>query len=292
MQRSGDLNPVLAATLITGSPPALALPAMLLSLAERGAIVIEPEREGGLLSKPTIQVRLAEQTALADEFDQTAWTLLQGKANVGAISSKELQKLAGDNALKHLATTHMRQNGWLNPAAVNAKVALAVVSIVGFALAIAAVIIAGVAENWWAMIAPAALGAVAIWAIIAYAVFSNLSRLGQDEAQPWIGYRKGIERAAKDKRAEMDLDAGRGCHKSRSGHQWQVQTSDRRRAATQTFCWIVYCHLCMVASVLRRLCLNQCIDNHRQWRWCGRWWWSGGRYLDQLFGHNPVPDAQ
>ncbi len=100
-----------------------------------------------------------------------------------------------------------KARGWINPAAAQAKVALGIVSVLAFVLAVVAVVIAGVAGNWWAMVAPVALAAVGVWAIVAYAMYSSFNRAGQTEATPWIGYRKGLERAAKDKHAEMDLDA-------------------------------------------------------------------------------------
>lgn len=206
LQRPDNLNPVLAVALVTGSAPAAAFPAMLLRLAAREALVMEPEKQGGVFSKPTIQVRLADEDAIADDFDQATWSSLQRKSVAGVIPSKELQKLAGADDLKHLATAHLRQNGWLNPAAGRARWALFILSFVGVVLAVGAAIIAGVAGNWWAMVAPVALAVAAIWAIVAYSMYSNLSRQGQAMAQPWIGYRKGLERAAKDMSIEMDLD--------------------------------------------------------------------------------------
>lgn len=88
--RPGTIAPALAGALTAGSPQASAASATLLDLATRGALEIEPEGEGGVFSRPKVQVRLVDGGLVSDDVEDVVWQQLESRAENGVVSSDDL----------------------------------------------------------------------------------------------------------------------------------------------------------------------------------------------------------
>lgn len=206
---SGGLSPAVAGALVAGAPQATALPATLLDLAARGALVIEPEQEAGRFSKPSIQVRLRRGGEVRDEVEAAVWRELENLASGDVVPSKQLQELSGKTKGPFAAIrAQLDANGWDNPAAGRDRGALYGIGAVAFLLAIGALIVGGNGGHWLgAGIATALLAMVAVAAFVMGASYPTLSVAGQEAAAPWRAYRDGLKRAGKDEAIALDLDA-------------------------------------------------------------------------------------
>ena len=205
--RPGTLPPALAGALATGGPQASAVPAIILDLATRDALAIEPESEGGLMSKPTVQVRLLDRTLVRDEIERPVWDRLERHAENGVVSSKNLAKVAQDSKpVREAIRRQLLAEGWLDPDAPGRRAILAGVSGIATILAIFCTIVAVAAGEWLPVIAIVPLVAVAVTAIVCFSAYPTLTPRGQEAALPWKAYRAGMKRAAKDTRVAMDLN--------------------------------------------------------------------------------------
>jgi uncharacterized membrane protein YgcG len=205
--RPGDLEPAIAGALVSGGPQATAIPATLLSLAERGALVIEPESDGGMLAKPKVQVRLLDESRATSELDRVLWSALAAKADGDLVSSKDLQRVGGDSDLfKQPIDASLRAAGWIDGDARRQRGRLMVIGILAAGLAIFGFVVAAVGAAWMMLIGIVPLLVVDIAAFWMAAVYPGLTRKGQEAALPWHAYRQGLKRAAKDRTVAFDLD--------------------------------------------------------------------------------------
>lgn len=205
--RPGTLPSALAGALATGGPQVSAVPAIILDLATRSALAIEPESEGGLMSKPTIQVRLIDPGPVRDDAEATLWTQMEKRARNGVVSSKELAKVAQDSGpVRKAIKQQMHEAGWLDTDAPARRAILVAISTVAAILAIFGVIVAVAAGEWWPVVGIVPLVALAVTAIVFFGTYPTLTPRGQEAALPWRAYREGLKRAAKDKSVDMDLN--------------------------------------------------------------------------------------
>jgi uncharacterized protein (TIGR04222 family) len=207
-RRPGDLPPALAGALVSGGPGPGTVPAVLLDLAGRGAVAIEPEPEGGWGSSPTVRVRLVDGALVRDDVERAVWDRLAARADGGVVGSSALARLAGSaGPVDEAVRAELRGRGWLDPRARGAQAGLAAIGAVTLLGAIAAAVLAGAGSGpalAWAGVA--ALVVVAVLAFGFLAVHPTLTAEGQEAAAPWTAYRDGLERAAGDERAPLDLD--------------------------------------------------------------------------------------
>jgi uncharacterized protein (TIGR04222 family) len=208
-RRPGDLSPALVGALVAGGPPPQVVPAVLLDLAARGAVAIEPESEGGLVSTPTVRVRLLHRDEVRDDVERAVWDQLAEAAEDGVVPSKRLTALAGGSGkVRDAVRGELRGRGWLDPRAGGVQVALAVIAALALLAGIAAIVLSAAGGGPpLAWVGAVALIAVSIAAFVMLATYPSLTADGQDAAAPWLAYRDGVKRAAKDRDAQLDLDA-------------------------------------------------------------------------------------
>ncbi len=205
--RPGDLSPALAGALATGVPQASAIPAVILDLAARDALAIEPESTGGRFSKPTVQIRVLTSAPLPDKVEQAVWVELQERAKGGVVSSKELTKLSqSSKQVRDVVEQRLREEGWLNPNAAVPRAGLLVIGIVAAVLAVFTIVVAAAGGQWVAVVGIVAFALLFVTAVALFDAFSRLSRAGQETAIAWKAYRKGLKKAAKDDTVALDLD--------------------------------------------------------------------------------------
>ncbi|MEZ4571458.1 MAG: DUF2207 domain-containing protein [Thermomicrobiales bacterium] len=204
----GNLPPALAGALVAGGPQASAVPATILDLARRDALDIEPESEGGTFSKPKVRIRLVDRNQVQNSIEATMWSELERRAEEGVISSEGLEKVAGDSAsVRRSVEQDLLAEGWLDPRASSKRAPFIVVAILSALLAFGSFVIALVGATWLPVIGLVALAGVTVAAMVMYSRFPTLTPAGQEAAMPWRAYRAGLERAAKDRTAALDLDA-------------------------------------------------------------------------------------
>ena len=207
--RPGDLPPALAGALVAGSPQSSAFPATLLDLADRGALAIEPEGEGGVLSKPTVQVRLLDERQARNPIDKTVWELLRGSAEGDVVSGKALKKLVGKTApVKDELNAIMARRGWKRSVRTERSqlgIGAAALAVLG----VGALVVAGNAADsgLWPIVGGVLLLAGAAGLVAIMALLPTRSVTGQEAALPWNAYRDGIKAAGKDEAMALDLNA-------------------------------------------------------------------------------------
>lgn len=206
--RPAPMMPALAGALVAGSPQGSAFPATILDLAARGALQIEPESEGGTFSKPTIRVRLRDESLVETAEEGIVWAALVKRSDTGLISSKNLPRAATDassNLGKQLVIS-MRQQGWQDSDAAGARTGIMIVAVLAIAAAIGLAIVSGVGGAWQGFVAAAILLAAGIYGFVLFGNYSSLSQSGQFAALPWKAYRDGLKEAAKTESLPLDLD--------------------------------------------------------------------------------------
>lgn len=207
-QRPDDLHPALGGALATGGPQASAVPATTLRLAEQGFIVFEQESAGGMLSKPTLRVRLIREPSPDDKIDRVVWDQLVRRSEEGVVSSGDLRRVAGDTRpSRTLLDRILRERGWTRDGTSGIRNGLLGIGALSGLLAAASLVTTAVGGNWFSVIAAVALIAAAIASFWGYARFSPFTRAGQEVAAPWQAYRQGLETALKQQSTPIDLNA-------------------------------------------------------------------------------------
>lgn len=212
--RPNDLAPAVGGALALGGAAATALPATIIDLAGRGVLVLEPDEsqrdESEAEADPgvkAVQIRLIDEAGLRGPVDRAVWKELQDQAGAGVVRGKALTTASQQIKPVMAAVRYdLTQRGWMNPAAPRARTMLGVVAALAGLLALAdfVVLIAGEEPLMTVGLVPAvALAAAAL--TMSYR-FSRFSTEGQHAAVSWQAYRHGLQEAAKDPRADLDLD--------------------------------------------------------------------------------------
>lgn len=208
-RRPGDLPPALVGALVAGGPPASPTPAILLDLATRGAVDIEPESDGGTFSGPTVRIRLRDEGLLRDDVDRAVWRGLADRADGGVVDGAALAKVVGDpSAVRTALRGRLVAEGWLDGAARVPQAWIAVLALLAWILLVAGFVVGAVGgAPWPAWVALGGLAVAALVTTVLATAYPSLTVAGQNAALPWIAYRDGLTAAAKDEHARLDLDA-------------------------------------------------------------------------------------
>ncbi|MEJ5944738.1 TPM domain-containing protein [Pseudokineococcus basanitobsidens] len=206
--RPGDLPPAVAGALAAGSPRPSAVPAVVLDLAARGALAVEPEKEPGRFSKGTVQLRLLEPGLVRDDVERAVWDALAEQSEAGVVTSSGLQKVArGSGDVRDVVRDELRGHGWWDEGAGRARAVLLAVGLVALVLAGGglAVMIAGSAPL--ALVAWVPLAVLGVGAMVLLTTYPRLTGDGQAAARPWTAYREGLDEDARAGESDVDLDA-------------------------------------------------------------------------------------
>ncbi len=198
--------PWAAALALSGAQPS-AVPAVVLDLAARDALVIEQEAGPSWGGKGTVQVRLLDEAVLRDEAERAVWHQLREEARDDVVDSKGLATVAAaPGPVREIVMADLRTRGWLDPGHGPAVLRASGLALLGTVLLILALVVtSGGAPLMLVTAVPA--GLLVLLAIIAAIGRSKLSPAGRDAARPWEAYRAGLAEAGKDDTLELDLDA-------------------------------------------------------------------------------------
>lgn len=199
-RRPDDLPPAVAGALVSGGPQATLVPAVLLDLAGRGALAIEPEAD----DEKKVGVRLLDPAGPRDDIERAVWAWLDEHAENGFVPAEHL---AGQPAPALTATRErLRSAGWIDPTATGRRVWLSVIAgVAALAFVVTLIVSAAGDAGWQAWIGAGALAVAALVAITLAIMHSPFSAAGQKAAAPWQGYREGLKKAAKED-TRLDLD--------------------------------------------------------------------------------------
>ena len=202
-----DTSAPLAAALALGSAQPSAVPAVILDLAARDAVVIEQEKEPSWGSKGTVCVRLLDETMVRDEVDRAVWDLLREHADNDVVDSRGLGKVSGSSGpVRAVVREDLRARGWLDPGHGPAIVRAVILALLGSVLLIASLVVtASGAPLMLLTVVPA--GVLVVLTFFLAVGRSRLSVAGRDAARPWEAYRDGLKQAGKDDTIDLDLDA-------------------------------------------------------------------------------------
>lgn len=208
-RRPGDLPPVLAGALVSGGPSAGTVPAVVLALAGRGAVAVEAEEAKGSWGTPAVRVRLVDKHLVRDDVERAVWDRLAELADGDVVDSAGVTTVAVSPGPVHEAVrADLLGRGWLDPRARGVQLGLTAIGVVTFLGTIAAFVLAaaggGPPATWAGVAALVAVTVLAFWLLV---VHPTLTTKGQEVAAPWKAYRDGLQQAAKDERAPLDLDA-------------------------------------------------------------------------------------
>ena len=201
--RPGPLEPALAGALVRGRPDASALPAVVLDLAGRGALTVEPEDGQG----DKVRLRLHDGTRAQTAVERVVWRRLQDRAEHDLVSSKRLAELSGQTkAVRAAVEQQLVGYGWWAPRAAHDRALLAVILALALVLLAVALVFLAVSSMLLMLVGVLAAGLLVGQALLLGARYPRLSREGQSAAVDWRAYRDGLGQTADDDN-EPDLDA-------------------------------------------------------------------------------------
>lgn len=202
-----DTGAPLAAALALGAAQPSAVPAVILDLAARDAVLIEQDKEQGRSSKRTVRIRLLDETKVRDGVDRAVWDQLAEQADGDVVDSTGLGKVAGDaGPVTDVVKQDLRARGWLDPGYGPAIAGVTILALLGSVLLILALVVtSGGAPLMLVTAIPA--GVLVLLTFFLAVGRSRLSAAGRDAALPWQAYRDGIKQAGKDDSLALDLDA-------------------------------------------------------------------------------------
>ncbi|GAA3232523.1 hypothetical protein GCM10017691_27170 [Pseudonocardia petroleophila] len=208
-RRPGDLPPAVVGALVAGGAPASPTPAVLLDLATRGAVDIEPESDGGTFGSPTVRVRLRDEGLLRDDVERAVWAGLADRADGDLVDGAALAEVVGEpSAVRAAVRARLVAEGWLDEAARVPRAWIAAIAGLAWVLLLAGFLVGAIGEAPWpAWVALGGLAVAALVATVLAVAYPGLSVRGQDAALPWTAYRDGLRAAAEDEHADLDLDA-------------------------------------------------------------------------------------
>lgn len=196
-----------AAAMALGAAQPSAVPAVILDLAARDAVVIEQGEEPSRGTKGTVRVRLLDESKVRDEVERVVWDQLRDQAHDDVVDAKGLGTVAGDaSPVKEVVRNDLRTRGWLDPGYGPAMLIATILALVGSVLLILALIVISAGAPLMLVTAVPA-GALVLLTVVVAVSRSKLSAAGRDAARPWEAYRAGIKEAGKDDTLVLDLDA-------------------------------------------------------------------------------------
>ncbi|HEX8034828.1 MAG TPA: TPM domain-containing protein [Ktedonobacterales bacterium] len=187
----GDLAPAVVGALVKGRIGDEQMEATILDFARRKLLQIEPA------GVDVIRVRLlAQQVKDPAGYEVSLWHLLTSNAddqNVIAAGDLALVARGWSSAKSRLRQT-LINHGWYNPDAANVKRRpLYIAGALALCASLLGVIVAGIAQEGWAVIGAFICGGASLLALILAHAIPDTTLEGQQVAAPWRGYLKSIK---------------------------------------------------------------------------------------------------
>ena len=200
-----DLHPSIAGALVRGNVDYLQVEALLLDLAQNGAIALEPDPDD---PKKT-QIRILSQRRTFSEAELALLTILVEESDEDQLLDQEsvvrtqqrwpeVQKIIQDD---------LEERGWFDPEVGRKRRPLWVIGTPAlFIGGLAAIIPAATLEDLWAGLGGGLLALIGFVLVLMAMSYPRTTIEGQRLAAAWRGYNTGLKRASKDQYGSIDLD--------------------------------------------------------------------------------------
>lgn len=200
------ISPAVAGALAQGNVTPAQAEAVMLDLARRGLVAIEPDPSE---KKPKTNLRLLGRPTELTAYEQAIWRQLTALADAdGIVRHQDFSKLRSRwGTFQAALKDDLTARGWFNPDADGQRRPFFIVVWTALGLAIAGFIITALGEEPLGMFGVVGLVGVGLGAWALGASYSRLTVEGQHAAAPWRGYRDGLKGAKKDRIQHVDLDA-------------------------------------------------------------------------------------
>ena len=206
-RRPDDLSPAVGAALVAQRAQPDVVPALVLALAARGTIELEPVRRGGEVVDDELTVRLHDAPAPRDELETIVHRMLTTRAKRGRVNSKKLKEVVRQTTtVTDAVEAELRARGWKDDVVPLPRQGL---SLIGWSAVFLDAGALGLLDTGATLMA-VGIGGLTVLLVAAFTAaraYPRLTPAGLDAARPWTAYRDGLEAAAKDETADLDLDA-------------------------------------------------------------------------------------
>lgn len=201
-----DLHPSIAGALVHGNIDHAQIEALLLDLAQNGAIALEPDPDA---SEKT-RIQILNQRSAFSEAELALLSILVEQADEEGILDQDaiVRTQSQWPEVQEIIRNDLEERGWFNPDVGNQRRPLWVAGTPALIFgAVAGFIPAVVLEDVWPLVGGITLALVGLIMVSLAASFPRTTVEGQRQAAPWRGYQTGLKQAASDNYGSIDLDA-------------------------------------------------------------------------------------
>jgi uncharacterized membrane protein YgcG len=200
-----DLHPSLAGALVQGNVDYIQVEALLLDLAQNGAIALEPDPK----KDDRTQIRILNQQRAFTPAELELLTILVDEAGDDQVLDQDALIKARHHwpRVQDIIRKDLEERGWFDPEVGQHRRPLWIAGAPAlFFGALAAFIPAMVLNDVWPLIGGGALALVGAILLGLASIYPRTTVEGQRQAAPWRGYHTGLKRAARDDYGAIDLD--------------------------------------------------------------------------------------
>ncbi|AMY20847.1 MULTISPECIES: TPM domain-containing protein [Nocardiaceae] len=198
-------DPAVATALVHRSNQASATSATVLALAADDAVAFEPD--GKKHGKPTIRVRLLDESKARGEVPRAVWGRLAEHAVDGVVDHAALTKVASNTrSIGRVVEAELDARGWRAHGTGPVRWAFGGLALLGGAVMVGAAVVAAAGAPIM-LVAAIPGGLLLVTGLIMTVAYPGLTAAGLDAARPWEAYRDGMKAAAKKDDTAVDLDS-------------------------------------------------------------------------------------
>lgn len=199
----GNLHPSIAGALADGSIQQHHIEAMLIELADAGAIGIEPDPN----HDKKVTVRILDRDQASGPAEEALMQALSDNATGDLLDQDALRSAQSSwSDVQDFIRMHLEELGWFDRDASSRQVPLILGGVLAFVLGLVALLPIFVVEEGWALVGGGALLLVGLTLFVMGLGFPRTSVEGERQAVPWRGYREGLKSAARQGYGAIDLD--------------------------------------------------------------------------------------
>jgi uncharacterized membrane protein YgcG len=201
-----NLHPALAGALVQGKVGNSQVEALMLDLAQNGAIALEPDESRW---SKRVRVRILNQRRAFTAFELELLRILATRAGDDQVLDQNALTRAQSrcDSVQDLIKNDLVKAGWFDPEAGRKSVPLWITASVALAAGLSVIIVPlAVLDEGWALIGGGMLLLVGAILFGMAASYPYKTVEGERQAAPWRGYRNGLKAAAREDYGIVDLE--------------------------------------------------------------------------------------
>ena len=206
-RRPDDLSPALGGALVAGRPQPSAAAALVLTMATRGAVAIEPALDDdGEPKDDAVTVVLYDGARVRGDLETVVHSALTERAEDGRVAGRSVSEVVKDHqALDRAVDGELRSRGWKDDAARRPRTLMGLGAGLALLLTIGTVVLLSTGAVVL-LVGAVPLALLALGCFVGAVSYPQLTAAGLTAAAPWRAYRDGLKDAARDPAADVDLD--------------------------------------------------------------------------------------